>query len=125
MCPHCGAASPGYVVAAGTGEVYSYVVITTQPCRQATAHRRRAGAAARGCADGRGTARRPPDQVRVGLPVQVEFVPVDDELTLPAWPRPGNRRQETVGRAASRGPASGGPASGRPASGGPARVRRD
>ena len=26
MCPACGAARPGYVVAAGTGEVYSYVV---------------------------------------------------------------------------------------------------
>jgi uncharacterized OB-fold protein len=26
-----------------------------------------------------------PDRVRIGLPVEVEFVPVDDELTLPAW----------------------------------------
>ena len=26
-----------------------------------------------------------PDQVRIGLPVRAEFVPVDDDLTLPAW----------------------------------------
>ena len=26
-----------------------------------------------------------PEQVRIGLPVRVTFVEVDDELTLPAW----------------------------------------
>jgi uncharacterized OB-fold protein len=26
-----------------------------------------------------------PDEVRIGAPVRVEFVRIDDELTLPAW----------------------------------------
>ena len=26
-----------------------------------------------------------PERVRVGLPVRVDFVRVDEELTLPAW----------------------------------------
>jgi hypothetical protein len=86
MCPACGAARPGYVVAAGTGEVYSYVVQhhPAVPGKQLplvvalvelTEGVRMVGEL---LATG-------PGQVRIGLPVRVEFVRVDDELTLPAW----------------------------------------
>jgi hypothetical protein len=89
MCPSCGALSaqpPEYVVAAGTGEVYSYVVHHHPPVPgkklpivialvQLPEGVRMTGELL-------GVA---PGQVRVGLPVRAEFVRVDDELTLPAW----------------------------------------
>jgi uncharacterized OB-fold protein/acyl dehydratase len=89
MCPSCGAMSsrpPGYVVAAGTGEVYSYVVHHHPPVPgkklpvvialvQLTEGVRMTGELL-GASAG---------QVRIGLPVRAEFVRVDDELTLPAW----------------------------------------
>jgi uncharacterized OB-fold protein len=86
MCPRCGAASPGYLVAAGTGEVYSYVVHHHPPLPG-----RRLpivvalvtlteGVRMVGELLGAG-----PDDVRIGLPVRVAFVRVDEDLTLPAW----------------------------------------
>jgi uncharacterized protein len=86
MCPSCGAARPGYVVAAGTGEVYSYVVQHHPPVPgkqlpivvalvQLTEGVRMVGELP-------GVS---PDRVRIGLPVRVEFVRIDDTLTLPAW----------------------------------------
>jgi uncharacterized OB-fold protein/acyl dehydratase len=86
MCPACGAARPEYDVAAGTGEVYSYVVHhhPLVPGRklpivvalvQLTEGVRMVGELL-------GT---DPDGVRVGLPVRVTFVQVDGDLTLPAW----------------------------------------
>ena len=89
MCPSCGIMSarpPCYVVAAGTGEVYSYVVHHHPPVPgkklpivvalvRLTEGVRMTGellAAA-------------PGQVRIGLPVRAEFVRIDGELTLPAW----------------------------------------
>ncbi len=86
MCPACGAARPGYVVAAGTGEVYSYVVQHHPPVPgkqlplvvalvELTEGVRMVGELL-------GTG---PERVRIGLPVRVEFVRVDDTLTLPAW----------------------------------------
>jgi uncharacterized OB-fold protein len=85
-CPACGAAKPGYQVAAGTGEVYSYLVHhhPAVPGKQVpfvvalvtlTEGVRMVGELL-------GV---PADQVRIGLPVRAEFVQVDDELTLPAW----------------------------------------
>jgi hypothetical protein len=91
MCPACGAAGPraarpGYVVAAGTGEVYSYVVQHHPPvpgkqlpivvALVALPEGVRMVGELLG-AD--------PETVRVGLPVRVEFVRIDDTLTLPAW----------------------------------------
>jgi uncharacterized protein len=86
VCLACGAAKPDYVVAAGTGEVYSYVVHHHPPV------------------PGRGVpfvvalVQLPegvrmvgellgvsPEKVRIGLPVRAEFVQIDEELTLPAW----------------------------------------
>jgi uncharacterized protein len=86
MCPACGAGRPGYLVAAGTGEVYSYVVQHHPPVPgkqlpivvalvQLTEGVRMVGELL-------GVS---PDRVRIGLPVRVEFVRVDDTLTLPAW----------------------------------------
>ena len=86
MCPVCGFARPEYDVAAGTGEIYSYVVHHQPPVPgrqlpivivlvQLTEGVRMVGELL-------GT---DPERVRIGLPVRVTFVEVDGELTLPAW----------------------------------------
>ena len=86
MCPGCGAAKPEYILAAGTGEVYSYVVQHHPPVPgkslpivvalvRLTEGVRIVGELLRVS----------PERVRIGLPVRVEFVHVDDTLTLPAW----------------------------------------
>jgi uncharacterized OB-fold protein len=86
MCPVCGFARPEYEVAAGTGEVYSYVVHHHPPVPgrplpvvialvQLTEGVRMVGELL-----GIG-----PERVRIGLPVRVTFVEVDGDLTLPAW----------------------------------------
>ena len=86
MCPACGAAKPEYVAAAGTGEVYSYVVHHHPPVPgrqlpivialvQLTEGVRMVGELT-------GTE---PEKVRIGLPVRVSFDDVDADLTLPAW----------------------------------------
>ena len=86
MCPDCGTGRPGHVVAAGTGEVYSYVVHHHPPVPgrqvpfvvalvQLTEGVRMVGELL-------GT---DPDQVRIGMPVRADFARVDGELTLPAW----------------------------------------
>jgi uncharacterized protein len=86
MCPSCGTMSAGYVVAAGTGEVYSYVVHHHPPVPGKKLPvvialvQLPEGVRMTGELLGAG-----PDQVRVGLPVRAEFVKVDDGLTLPAW----------------------------------------
>jgi uncharacterized protein len=86
MCRVCGFGRPKYDVAAGTGEVYSYVVHHHPPVPgrplpivivlvQLTEGVRIVGELI-------GT---DPGRVRIGLPVRVTFVEVDGELTLPAW----------------------------------------
>jgi hypothetical protein len=86
MCPVCGFARPEYEVAAGTGEVYSYVVHHHPPVPgralpvvialvQLTEGVRMVGE----------LLDTSPERVRIGLPVRVTFVEVDGELTLPAW----------------------------------------
>jgi uncharacterized protein len=86
MCPVCGFARPEYSVAAGTGEVYSYVVHHHPPVPgrqlpivivlvQLTEGVRMVGELV-------GT---DPERVRIGLPVRITFIEVDGELTLPAW----------------------------------------
>ncbi len=86
MCPACGAARPGYVVAAGTGEVYSYVVQHHPPVPGKQLPIVVALVAlpegVRVVGELLGVS---PDRVRVGLPVRVEFARVDETLTLPAW----------------------------------------
>ena len=86
MCPACGAARPEYDVAAGTGEVYSYVVHHHPPVPgrqlpivialvQLTEGVRMVGELVDVS----------PERARIGLPVRVTFVEVDGELALPAW----------------------------------------
>jgi uncharacterized OB-fold protein len=81
-----GSADPGYVVAAGTGTVFSYVVHHHPP----VPGKRLPLVIALVELDegvrvlGEMTAVSP-DQVRIGMPVQIEYLRVDDGLTLPAW----------------------------------------
>jgi uncharacterized protein len=86
MCPACGAARPEYVVAAGTGQVYSYVVHHHPPVPgkklpvvialvQLPEGVRMVGE----------LLEVDPARVHIGMPVRVAFVRVDDELTLPSW----------------------------------------
>ena len=90
-CPACGAMNQGYVVAAGTGEVYSYVVHHHPPV---PGKRLPMVVALVQLPEGvRMVGEMPgvrPDQVWIGLPVQATFVRVDEDLTLPAW-RPTDR----------------------------------
>jgi uncharacterized OB-fold protein len=86
MCPACGEpADGGYVLAAGTGEVFSYVVHHHPPV---PGKRLPMVVALVQLPQGvRMVGEMPgvrPDQVRVGLPVRVTFVPAGDML-LPAW----------------------------------------
>jgi len=86
MCPRCGGDRPGYVVAAGTGEVYSYVVHRHPPVPGRTLPVVIALVALdEGVRMVGELVGADPGQVRIGLPVRVEFQRVDDELTLPAW----------------------------------------
>jgi uncharacterized protein len=86
MCPACGAARSGYVIAAGTGEVYSYVVQHHPPVPGKTlpivVALVQLPEGVRMVGELLGVGR---ERVRIGLPVRVEFARVDDALTLPAW----------------------------------------
>jgi hypothetical protein len=87
MCPACGQpADGGYVVAAGTGEVFSYVVHHHPPV---PGKKLPMAVALVQLPEGvRMVGEMPgvrPDRVRIGLPVRVAFARVDDDLTLPAW----------------------------------------
>jgi uncharacterized protein len=86
MCPACGEASDGgYTVAAGTGEVFSYVVHHHPPV---PGKRLPMVVALVQLPEGvRILGEMPgvrPDQVRIGLPVRVTFTPAGD-MILPAW----------------------------------------
>jgi uncharacterized OB-fold protein/acyl dehydratase len=92
MCPACGRASDGgYAVAAGTGEVFSYVVHHHPPV---PGKRLPMVVALVQLPEGvRILGEMPgvrPDQVRIGLPVRVTFTQVGD-MSLPSWsPRGGS-----------------------------------
>jgi hypothetical protein len=100
---------PGYVVAAGTGEIYSYVVHHHPPVPGKALPLVIALAelpeGVRVLADMPGT---DPAQVRVGLPVRIGFSRIDDDLTLPSW-RPaeaGNGQPAGAPAASSAGAAA-------------------
>jgi hypothetical protein len=116
MCPRCRepqrppGGEGGYAVAAGTGEVYSYVVHHHPPVPGKILPFVIAlvelPEGVRMVGELLGVR---PDQVRVGLPVRAEFVRVDDELTLPAWraagaPGDGTRPGQPARSAPEKGP---------------------
>ena len=85
-CPDCGGTRLGHVLASGTGTIYSYVVHHHPPVPG-----RRCpfvivlvdlpeGVRMLGELVGAS-----PGDVRIGASVRVEFVGIDDDLTLPAW----------------------------------------
>jgi uncharacterized protein len=86
MCPRCGATDPSYDVASGRGEVYSYVVHHhppvpgREPPFVVALVELEEGVRVLG--ELRGV---DPERVRIGMPVEVAFDRIDDELTLPAW----------------------------------------
>jgi len=87
MCPSCAEpAAGGYVKAAGTGEVYSYVVHHHPPVPGKTppfvVALVQLPEGVRMTGELLGV---PGDQVEIGMPVRVSFERVDDELTMPAW----------------------------------------
>lgn len=84
MCPECGATKPKYLVSEGRGEVYSYVVHhhPRVPGKEVpfvvALVELEEGVRMLGELTGA-------SEVRVGLPVEVVFTKVDDELTMPSW----------------------------------------
>jgi len=97
MCMQCGSPNPRYVVAAGTGEVFSYVVHHHPPVPgkrlPIVIALVELTEGVRVLAEMTGVE---PGQVEIGLPVEVDFIKVDDVLTLPGWrpARSGPRRVE-------------------------------
>jgi uncharacterized OB-fold protein len=85
-CPDCGATRPEYVLATGRGTVYSFVVHHHPPVPGRTLP---IVVGLIELAEGVRMVGElldvEPDGVRIGAPVEVAFVRVDDELTLPAW----------------------------------------
>jgi len=82
-CPDCGALEPGHVVARGTGTIYSYVVHHHPPV---PGHPLPFVIVLVELAEGvRMLGELVGGDARIGAPVRVEFVRIDDELTLPAW----------------------------------------
>lgn len=96
LCVACGSPNPKYVVAAGTGEVFSYVVHHHPPVPGKKLPLVIAlvelTEGVRVLAEMTGV---DPDQVEVGMPVEVTYLKVDDELVLPAW-RPALSRWEVA-----------------------------
>ncbi|MFI9384928.1 bifunctional MaoC family dehydratase N-terminal/OB-fold nucleic acid binding domain-containing protein [Kutzneria sp. NPDC052558] len=85
MCPRCNALDPTYTVSSGLGEVYSYVV---HHHPQVPGKRTPFVIALVELEEGVRMLGElldvDPEQVKVGLPVRVRFVP-SGEFTLPAW----------------------------------------
>jgi len=92
LCRACGSPNPKYIVAAGTGEVFSYVTHHHPPVPGKKLPLVIAlvelTEGVRVLAEMTGVV---PDEVEVGMPVEVSYLKVDGELVLPAW-RPALRR---------------------------------
>ncbi|MWA06163.1 hypothetical protein F8568_038605 [Actinomadura sp. LD22] len=110
MCPKCRSLDRDHVVASGRGEVHSYVVHHHPPVPGRTAPYAVAvveleeGVRIVGNVNGC-----PPEDVRIGMPVRLEFERMDDELVLPQWvpadapPAPPPVADEAAGETASGG----------------------
>jgi uncharacterized OB-fold protein/acyl dehydratase len=86
MCPQCGSPDPGHIRVAGTGTVFSYVVHHHPPVPGKQLPLVIAlvelDEGVRVLGELTGVS---PGQVSVGMPVRIEYLRVDDDLTLPAW----------------------------------------
>jgi uncharacterized OB-fold protein len=98
MCPACHATKRDHVTASGRGTVHSYVVHHHPPVPgldppfvvalvELDEGVRMVGNLL-GC---------PPEQVRIGMPVEVSFQEMDDELTLPQWRPAGSPAASPAG----------------------------
>ena len=85
-CPQCGALEPTYVVASGRGAIHSYVVHRHPPVpgRQLPILIVLVDLA-EGVRMVGELLDAEPDEVTIGAPVEVAMLPVDDDLTIPAW----------------------------------------
>jgi uncharacterized OB-fold protein/acyl dehydratase len=109
MCPHCHATKRDHVTASGRGVVHSYVVHHHPP----VPGQRSPFVVAlveleegvRMVGDLLGCSR---EDVRIGMPVELSFQRMDDELTLPQWRPAGAVLEETA--APQEAQAAGGPA---------------
>ena len=86
MCPSCGADKPDYVVASGLGEVFSYVVHhhpqvpgKTLPFVVALVELEEGVRMLGELVDV------DPADVTIGMPVEIAFTRIDDDLTMPNW----------------------------------------
>jgi uncharacterized protein len=86
MCPSCGADKPDYVVASGLGTVFSYVVHhhpkvpgKNLPIVIALVELEEGVRMLGELLDVA------PDEVQIGMPVEIALTRIDDDLTLPYW----------------------------------------
>ena len=86
MCPGCRSLEWDHVVSSGRGEVYSFVVHHHPPVYGfETPFAVALVELEEGTRMVGNVAGLPADEVRVGLPVEVEYVRVQDQWTLPSW----------------------------------------
>ncbi len=86
MCPGCRSLEWDHVVSSGRGEVYSFVVHHHPPVYGfETPFAVALVELQEGTRMVGNVAGLPADEVRVGLPVEVEYVRVQDQWTLPSW----------------------------------------
>ncbi|MFJ5675332.1 bifunctional MaoC family dehydratase N-terminal/OB-fold nucleic acid binding domain-containing protein [Streptomyces sp. NPDC093097] len=114
-CNHCGAAQWDTVEAGGAGTVYSYVVMHHPPFPAFAAPGEGGGAAgpyavglielAEGVRMVSNVVGVPYDRVRIGMPVRLEFLRVDEELVLPVFRAGGGDGAGAVPDAGAAGPA--------------------
>jgi uncharacterized OB-fold protein len=85
-CPSCGAETPGYIVASGRGEIFSYVVHhhPAVPGKQlpiviALVELEEGVRMLGELVDAS------PEDVEIGKPVELALTKIDDDLTLPYW----------------------------------------
>ncbi len=86
MCAHCHSAAHDYVVASGRGEIFTYVVHHHPPVPgKKTPFAVAVIQLPEGVRVTGNVLAVPPDQLRIGMPVEVTYERADDDLVLPQW----------------------------------------